>query len=112
MAQFQMTFRGMTPSEALRAVAQEKFTKISKWFGGRATCSVVIDQAWGRKNGFSARVEFSHRGQGVHVSAAAEHEFASAALREAFVRAISQLASSRWAGSGPKRKPRAPLLLH
>jgi ribosome-associated translation inhibitor RaiA len=112
MAQFQITFRGMGPSEALRAVAEEKFTKLSSRLGRKAGCSIVIDQASGKAHGprrFSARVQV-HAGGGGHVSALAEHESASVAVAQAFERAVAQVTSERQ--SGQKARPsHHPLVL-
>jgi ribosome-associated translation inhibitor RaiA len=96
MPQFQITFRGMTPSDALQTVAREKFDKLSLRFGPSARCSVVLEHA-STKHGttFHARVQLQHLLGGARVSAAADSESANAAVREAFDRAYAQLLSAR-----------------
>jgi ribosome-associated translation inhibitor RaiA len=113
MAQFQITFRGMTPSDALRAVAQEKFCKLAQKFGRTASCSIVVDHAAGKARGqrsFAARVQLHPGGQGEQVYAAAEHTSASVAVREAFERASAQVSSAR-ADTVRRARPDALLLL-
>jgi ribosome-associated translation inhibitor RaiA len=110
MAQFQITFRGMTPSDALRSVAQEKFDKLSRKFGRSASCSIVIGHAGGAEHGkaaFAARVELQADEQRKFVHAAAEHVIATCAVREAFERATVQVIQAR----AEKRAPRAHALV-
>jgi hypothetical protein len=96
MSQFQMTFRGMVPSERLRALAESRFLKVTRQCGDMARCHVVIErpaEAAHNGSGFSARVQLHAGSHGVHAAAESEHADASVAVREAFERARAQVAT-------------------
>jgi ribosome-associated translation inhibitor RaiA len=94
MSQFQITFRGMNPSDSLRAMAEERFLKMVRQCGRTSRCHVVLERpnANPRNVTFSARVQL-HAGLELHAAAESQHTSARAAVREAFERARAQVAA-------------------
>jgi ribosome-associated translation inhibitor RaiA len=97
MRQFQITFRGMDPSEHLRALAETKFFKLSRQWGATSRCHVVIERPFvdllHKATLFSVRVQLHVGAESIHAAAESQHTEASTALREAFERVRIQAAT-------------------
>lgn len=96
MRQFQITFRGMDPSEHLRTLAEAKFLKLSRQWGATSRCHVVIERPAVDPHKpalVSARVHLRVGAESIDATAESQHTEASAALREAFERVRIQAAT-------------------
>jgi ribosome-associated translation inhibitor RaiA len=93
MAHYQITFRDMLPSEELRAVAEEKFVRVARWYGRAASCGILIATSFGRQGEttYAARVMLHSGGEDEHVAANAEHPDPAQAVHAAFDRACLEL---------------------
>jgi hypothetical protein len=107
-----MTFRGLHPSEHVRALAEARFWKVRSQWTEMSRCDVVLERAHRQAQEaprFSARVRLAADGEGLSASAEAQHENACAAVRDAFVRASSKVAVPLGHALG-RPAPRAPIL--
>jgi ribosome-associated translation inhibitor RaiA len=96
MSQFQMTFRGLVPSDALREVAEEKFQRTVRKFGALSTCHIIVAREATRKpfgSPYAVRV-LLHAGH-VYATAEASDDNPCAAVRTAFARAQGQADDAR-----------------
>jgi ribosome-associated translation inhibitor RaiA len=113
MAQLQLTFRGMNPSDSVRVLAEREFHKLERHVGRASSCHIVLDRpAASHLKGaqFSVRVQL-HGGSGVHVAAEARHHDARAAMREAFERVGAQVSSQSEARSSTRRSAASHIVL-
>jgi len=100
----QITFRHMTSSESLCAVAQEKFEKLGRHFNESVHCHLVIDCCPGhvyKGDQFTAHVELTLGAADLRVDASAKHEQAATAVRRAFDHVERQLMSRYGRGTVP-----------
>lgn len=105
MSQLQITFRGMAPSENLRALAEARFLKVRQQCAAASRCFLVIERPpMGAREAtrFSARVHLDLGDTSFVAAAECRHENANIAVREAFERASAQVGSPRAEGGATR----------
>ena len=96
MSHFQMTFRGLVPSDALREVAEEKFQRVARKFGGLSTCHIIVArEATKSPFGSPYAVRVLLRAGRVRATAEASDDNPCSAVRTAFARAQNQADDAR-----------------
>lgn len=92
----QMTFRGMDSSHTLRSQAEARLRKVIKQFGRISHCHVVLERPATEQSKaaeFSVCVQVHAEDHGGQTVAHAQHANATVAIRDAFLRLSTQLAT-------------------
>lgn len=102
----QITYRHMTVSETLRAVAEEKYAKIQSHFQEPARCHLVVECCAGharRNDQFHAHAALTVNQLDLHLDATAAHEDAATAVRKVFEHMERQIASRNGRSTAARR---------
>ena len=83
----QITFRGISPFEAARAIVHEKLQRLSPRLPDDVRCHVFMEPALDRTEGARVHTRVHLLGRGLLVSTAADEQDAAAALRTALAHA-------------------------